>query len=128
MATIVQDDSMQHDPQVSLRTRHMHHFHKTVALPRAGLTLGLLALGNLLISMTPDAADVPIRWVFGIVALLLFVHIVTKFLVQPYEVLTKDMTSPVVAPVSATIFMTVMQFANYLAPAGGWWKVIAILL
>lgn len=108
-------------------SRH-YHFHKTVAFPRAGLTLGILALGNLLISMTPDAADWPIRIVFGVAALLLYVNIVLKFLVQPYQVLTDDMQNPVVAPVSATIFMTGMQFATYIAPIGGIWHTLAVLL
>ena len=113
--------------QARPHSRH-HHFHKTVAFPRAGLTLGILALGNLLISMTPDAADLPIRIVFGVVALLLYVNIILKFLIQPYTVLTEDMQNPVVAPVSATIFMTGMQFATYLAPAGGFWATCALLL
>lgn len=111
-----------------LRRRRSRHFHKTVALPRAGLTLGMLALGNLLISMTPASAATPLRIVFGVVSLLYFITVATKFFVQPAEIITNDMQNPVVAPVSATVFMTMMQFATYLMPAGGIWATLAVFL
>lgn len=118
---------------------------KTVALPKAGLTLGILALGNLWANLLPTAAGGWIRWICGLLALCFFLQIVGKFLWHPQVVFKEDMANPVVAPVSATIYMTLMQFATYLAALGSggtssgatataasggvdWWHAIALVV
>lgn len=103
-------------------------YAKGVPLPKGGLTLGILALGNLLISMFPGVAAAPIRVVFGVVALAFFIPIAAKFIMHPAVILREDANNPVVAPVSATIAMTVMQFATYLASIGGVWMTIALVV
>jgi exfoliative toxin A/B len=99
----------------------------TVPLPKGGLTLGILALGNLLIAMNVGSPDV-VRAVFAGVALLLFVTIIGKCLVHPRIVLSEDMSNPVVAPVSATVFMSLMQFSTYMAPYGDGAHMLAVSL
>lgn len=116
---------------------------KTVALPKAGLTLGILALGNLWANLLPTAAGGWIRWICGLLALFFFLQILGKFWWHPQVVFKEDMTNPVVAPVSATIYMTLMQFATYLAALGSggtsslataassnvdWWHVISLVV
>lgn len=118
-----------------------------VALPKAGLSLAILALGNLLANMFPGA-QVPVRWICGLLAAFFFLHIVAKFCLHPATVFKTDLTSPVIAPVSATIWMTLMQFATYVnaisgtttgttsvastfesvavAVAGNWWHLLAL--
>lgn len=107
-------------------SRLVRYYHE-VPLPKAGLTLGILALGNLLISMNIGSPQI-IRLTFGIVALVLFISILGKCLVHPTVVLSQDMANPIVAPVSATVFMSLMQFASYIAPMNATSNMLAVLL
>lgn len=102
-------------------------YYLTVPLPKGGLTLGILALGNLLISMRVGSPGL-IRVGFGTVALLPFVSIIGKCLAHPAMVLGEDMSNPVVAPVCATAFMSLMQFATYIAPINATMRMLAVLL
>lgn len=93
-------------------------YHRGVPLPKGGLTLGILALGNLYITMglgSPTA----IRIGCALVAVPLLFTIIGKCLLHPVLVLGTDMSSPIVAPVSATVFMSLMQIASYIAPYDG---------
>lgn len=102
-------------------------FHRSVPLPKGGLTLAVLALGNLLGGMF-SGQSVPIHIVFGLLPLPLFATIIVKFLMHPGVVLSEDMSNPVVAPVSATILMSLMQYASCIAPIGGIWGILAVAL
>ncbi|MFT8704132.1 TDT family transporter [Bifidobacterium aquikefiricola] len=102
-------------------------YHRSIPLPQGGLTLAVLALGNLLAVMIPGQS-IAIHIIFGILPLPLFMAILVKFLVHPAVILTKDMSNPVVAPVSATILMSLMQYASYIAPIGGIFKTLAVAL
>ncbi|MFT8857839.1 TDT family transporter, partial [Bifidobacterium aquikefiri] len=102
-------------------------YHRGIPLPKGGMTLAVLALGNLLAGMFPSQA-IALHIIFGILPLPLFMTIITKFFLHPGVVLAEDMSNPVVAPVSATILMSLMQYASYIAPAGGILKTLAVAL
>lgn len=76
----------------------------------AGVSLGLAALGNLLQSISGE-----LRMVCGLLSTLLLLLIVAKFIFCPSAV-QEDFKNPVIASVSATIFMSVMQLATYAYP------------
>lgn len=113
--------------QENIRESRIASYHRTVPLPKGGLTLGVLALGALLGTLFPTASSW-IHVVFGLLPLPFFVTIIVKCLMHPAVVLGKDMSSPMVAPVSATVLMSLMQYASYLAPLGGSVRVIAVAL
>ncbi len=81
-----------------------------VPVPLAGVVLGLTALGNLLVSISPF-----LRWGCGALAAALGMLLVLKFLLFPAAI-RKDFSNPIIASVSATIFMSVMQLASYVQP------------
>lgn len=79
-------------------------------IPTAGLALGLVALGILL---------QPISEVFhlmaGLLSLIAILAVTAKAILFP-AMIKEDFKNPVLAAVSATYFMTIMQLATYLAP------------
>ncbi|MGO1345685.1 MAG: TDT family transporter [Bifidobacterium psychraerophilum] len=105
----------------------MVSYHRSVPLPKGGLTLGVLALGALLGTLFPTASAW-IHLLFALLALPFFVTIIAKCLIHPAIVLSEDMSNPVVAPVSATVLMSLMQYASYLAPLGTGAHMIAVAL
>ena len=56
-----------------------------------------------------------VRICCAVIALPLLLTIIVKCLMHPVLVLGTDMASPIVAPVSATVFMSLMQVATYIA-------------
>lgn len=76
----------------------------------AGVTLGLAALGNLLQSFSGD-----LRMFCGLLSFLMLLLVMAKFIFCPSAV-QEDFKNPVVASVSATIFMSVMQLTTYAYP------------
>lgn len=88
----------------------MQDFIKRVPIPTSGLALGLAALGNLL---QPSADE--IRIVCGLLATALIALVSIKSLLYPH-MLREDMQNPVLASVSATFMMTLMQLSCYIAP------------
>lgn len=106
---------------------HIVAYHRDIPLPKGGLTLAILALGNLLANMFSSQTLV-IHVVCGLVALPVFATIIIKFLLHPSVVLAKDMANPMIAPVSATIVMSLMQYASYLAAGKGITHTLAIAL
>ena len=83
---------------------------KKVPIPTAGVALGLAALGNLLQPYT-EVAHV----VCGVLALLLIALLGAKIVLFP-GMIRDDLHNSIMASVSATLFMTLMQLAAYLAP------------
>ena len=76
-----------------------------VPVPLAGVTLGLTALGNLLAGLSPV-----LRWGCGTAAALLFFLLLAKLILFP-EKIKNDFSNPIIASVSATFFMTLMQLS-----------------
>lgn len=88
----------------------MHTLIKKVPIPIAGLALGLAALGNLL----QPYSDIP-HAICGIAALALVVLLGIKIALFPHMI-RNDLRNSILASVSATLFMALMQLATYLAP------------
>ncbi|HIS39443.1 MAG TPA: TDT family transporter [Candidatus Aphodovivens avistercoris] len=84
---------------------------KSVPIPAAGVALGLAALGNLL-QPHAEAAHV----VCGVLSLCFVALLVAKIVLFP-GMIRDDLKNSIFASVSATLFMTLMQLATYLAPA-----------
>ena len=88
----------------------MREIIKKVPIPTAGVALGLAALGNLLQPYTEI-----IHIVCGVLALLLIGMLGAKIIMFP-SMIRDDLHNSILASVSATLFMTIMQLAGYLAP------------
>lgn len=98
----------------------MRDIIKKVPIPTAGVALGLAALGNLLQPYTEIA-----HGVCGILSLFLVGMLIAKVIMFP-SMIRDDLQNSILASVSATFFMTLMQLAGYLvplaiAPAFGLW-------
>lgn len=91
----------------------MKRFLSQIPIPMAGVTLGLAALGNLLQSYSEG-----LRIFCGLLSLLMLLLVIAKFIFSPSSV-QEDFKNPVVASVSATIFMSVMQLTTYAYPYVG---------
>ena len=89
----------------------MRELIKKVPIPTAGVALGLAALGNLLQPYTEVA-----HGVCGVLALALVSLLVAKIALFP-GMIRDDLHNSILASVSATLFMSLMQLAGYLAPA-----------
>lgn len=83
---------------------------KRVPIPIAGVALGLAALGILLQPLSEV-----IHLVAGLVSLVALLALMAKTLFYP-DMIVEDLKNPILAAVSATVFMTLMQLATYLAP------------
>lgn len=81
-----------------------------VPIPTAGVALGLAALGILLQPLSGAFHLIAGALSFAMVLLLL-----AKIALFP-SMIKHDLKHPVLAAVSATLFMTLMQLATYLAP------------
>lgn len=88
----------------------MKHMIKQVPIPTAGVMLGLCALGNLLQSYSET-----VRLICGASAAFLGIFLLLKFFVHPGQI-REDYENPILASVSATIFMSVMQLCTYAYP------------
>lgn len=88
----------------------MRDIVKKVPIPTAGVALGLAALGNLLQPYTEI-----VHIVCGVLALALIVMLAAKIILFP-GMIRDDLHNSIMASVSATVFMTLMQLAGYLAP------------
>lgn len=94
-------------------------FVRSVPIPIAGLALGVVALGNLL-----RPWGEAIHTVCGILGALLVALLLTRLAASPRG-LADDLRNPIFGSVSATLFMTLMQLATYLAPLS---RVAALVL
>ncbi len=88
----------------------MRDIIKKVPIPTAGVALGLAALGNLLQPYTEIA-----HGLCGGLSLFLVSMLVAKVILFP-SMIRSDLQNSILASVSATFFMTLMQLAGYLAP------------
>lgn len=83
---------------------------KNIPIPIAGVALGLAALGILLQSFSEI-----LHVCFGMMSLAAIMLLALKAIMFPAQI-REDLKNPVFAAVSATLFMTLMQLATYLAP------------
>ena len=83
---------------------------KKVPIPTAGVALGLAALGNLLV-----AWSWPLQALCGTLSLCLVVLLGCKIILYP-KMIRDDLKNSILASVSGTLFMTLMQLSTYLAP------------
>ena len=88
----------------------MREIIRKVPIPTAGVALGLAALGNLLQPYTEI-----VHIVCGILSLVLIAMLGAKIALFP-DMIRDDLHNSIMASVSATLFMTLMQLATYLAP------------
>lgn len=88
----------------------MRDIIKKVPIPTAGVALGLAALGNLLQPYTEIA-----HGICGVLSLFMVSMLVAKVVMFP-AMIRDDLQNSILASVSATFFMTLMQLAGYLAP------------
>ena len=88
----------------------MRELIEKVPIPTAGVALGLAALGNLLQPYTEI-----VHVLCGALALLLIALLFAKIVMFP-GLIRDDLHNSIMASVSATLFMTLMQLATYLAP------------
>lgn len=91
----------------------MKRFLSHIPIPMAGVTLGLAALGNLLQGFSEE-----LRLFCGLLSFLMLLLVIAKFIFCP-SVVQEDFKNPVVASVSATIFMSIMQLTTYAYPYVG---------
>lgn len=89
----------------------MKELVRNVPIPTAGVALGLAALGNLLQPYTEIA-----HIACGVLSALFVVLLLAKIVLFP-AMIRDDMKNSIFASVSATLFMSLMQLAGYLAPA-----------
>lgn len=88
----------------------MREIIKKVPIPTAGLALGFAALGNLLQPYTEIA-----HVLCGGLSVFLMIMLIAKLILFP-SMIRDDLQNSILASVSATFFMTLMQLAGYLAP------------
>ncbi len=88
----------------------MLSFIERVPLPLGGVALGLAALGNLLQPWSEMT-----HMLCGIASALFLTLVIAKAVLFP-RLVRKDLHSSILASVSATSFMALMQLAGYLAP------------
>ena len=86
----------------------MREIIRKVPIPTAGVALGLAALGNLLQPYTEI-----VHIVCGILSLVLIAMLGAKIALFP-DMIRDDLHNSIMASVSATLFMTLMQLADYL--------------
>lgn len=91
----------------------MKEFFKAVPIPMAGVALGLTALGNLLRSISEE-----LRLFCGVLGFIFALLVILKFIICPSTV-KDEFENPIIASVSATIFMSVMQLCTYAYPMIG---------
>jgi exfoliative toxin A/B len=91
---------------------HSRSIIAKVPIPTAGVALGLVALGNLLQPYSQS-----LRLVLGGCSLFMIVLVTAKACLFPH-LIQKDFGSSIIASVSATYCMALMQLAGYLA---AWW-------
>lgn len=82
---------------------------RRIPLPICGLTLGLAALGNLLLPYS-----LMLRWLYGGLATVLYLCLLAKILCYP-QLFWQEMSTPLGFSVFQTFFMTLLQFSNYYA-------------
>lgn len=88
----------------------MREIIKKVPIPTAGVALGMAALGNLLQPYSEAA-----HALCGVLALGLVLMLAAKIAMFP-NMIRDDLRNSILASVSATLFMALMQLAGYLAP------------
>ncbi|MDO4442375.1 MAG: TDT family transporter [Slackia sp.] len=88
----------------------MRDFLKKIPIPTGGVALGLAALGILLKPLSVAAYAICGICSFALVALL------TARLISDFRGIRQDFENPVLASVSATFLMAIMQLSTYLAP------------
>lgn len=83
---------------------------KQIPIPIAGVILGITSLGNLIQEYSET-----LRMVCGGIGAILALFLLLKFIIHPQQII-EDYQSPIIASVSATIFMSIMQLSTYAYP------------
>lgn len=91
----------------------MKHMIKQIPIPIAGVILGITSLGNLIQEYSET-----LRLVCGGIGAILALLLLLKFIIHPRQII-EDYQSPIIASVSATIFMSIMQLSTYAYPFVG---------
>lgn len=91
----------------------MKHMIKQVPIPIAGVILGLTALGNLIQDYSST-----LRLICGFIAAILALFLLLKFIIYPAQI-KEEYKNPIIASVSATMFMSTMQLCTYAYPYVG---------
>ena len=94
--------------------RPMAELIKKVPIPTAGVALGLAALGNLL-----QPYSEAVRGLCGMLSLALVLLVLAKVVRHP-DMIREDFKNSILASVSATLLMAIMQLSTYLAPMTLW--------
>ncbi len=98
------------DEEIPIERWRMPEIVKKVPIPAAGVALGLAALGNLLQPLSPAA-----RMLCGALSLFMVALVIAKAVRYP-AMIRDDFRNPILASVSATLLMALMQLSGYLAP------------
>ena len=85
-------------------------FLKQLPVPICGLTLGLGALGNMLLAYSGF-----LYWLYGFLAAVLWGMLIVKFIIYRQEFL-EELKNPVAFSVFEAFFMTLLQLALYMEP------------
>lgn len=85
-------------------------FLKQLPLPVCGVTLGVAALGNLLLTYSKL-----LYWGYGMIAALLWLFLVLKILLC-WEQVKQELANPLSLSVFEAFFMTLLQLAIYIEP------------
>ena len=88
----------------------MKNMIRQIPIPIAGVILGITSLGNLIQEYSET-----LRLICGGIGALLAVFLLLKFIIHPRQIV-EDYQSSIIASVSATIFMSVMQLSTYAYP------------
>ncbi|MEG0071625.1 MAG: TDT family transporter [Raoultibacter sp.] len=91
-------------------SNHSARIIEKVPIPTAGVALGLAALGNLLQPYTEV-----LHVLCGVLSFFLVVMVAAKIIMFPKNI-REDLRDSILASVSATLFMALMQLAVYIAP------------
>ncbi|MEF9841470.1 MAG: TDT family transporter [Raoultibacter sp.] len=91
-------------------SNHIVNIIEKVPIPTAGVALGLAALGNLLQPYTEV-----LHIACGILSLFLVIMVGARIVMFPRSI-REDLRNSILASVSATLFMALMQLAVYIAP------------
>lgn len=89
----------------------MRNFFASIPIPAAGVALGFAALGNLLRDTSNNLYEI-----CGLLSAIFLLSVLGKLLLS-FDEFVNDFKNPVMAGVSATVCMSVMQLATYIHPS-----------
>ena len=102
-------------------------FGRTVSdipIPQAGVSLAILSFGNLVASLIPMTWRPPLYGICAIAGIVLLTPVIARHLIAfrddaTRSALAADYANPLLAPLAATMPMSMIVFSTYLARIGG---------